>query len=199
MMTQLHLLTTGKQRPDVLEHLLPELAATVDRIHLREPLWSAKELVACIETLVRRGVKTGQLIVHDRLDVAVVTGTGVQLTTRSIPTDRVRSRFPELVIGQSVHSLTEALAAEQGGADYVLYGHIFETGSKPGVPPRGLDALKQVVDWTSIPVIAIGGIKPDNLQDVMATGCSGGAVLSGILGQTSPVEAAGRFRAVIGR
>ncbi|WP_214848464.1 thiamine phosphate synthase [Exiguobacterium sp. s138] len=198
-MSQLHLMTTGKQRPDILEQLLPELALSVDRIHLREPLWSAKELVVCIETLVRRGVKTEQLIVHDRLDVAVVTGTGVQLTTRSIPVDLVRHRFPELVIGQSVHSLTEAIAAEQAGADYVLYGHIFETGSKPGVPPRGLDALKQVVDWTSIPVIAIGGITPDNLPDILATGCAGGAVLSGILGQASPVEAANRFQAVMQR
>lgn len=198
-MSQLHLMTTGKQRPDILEQLLPELALSVDRIHLREPLWSAKELVVCIETLVRRGVKIEQLIVHDRLDVAVVTGTGVQLTTRSIPVDLVRHRFPELVIGQSVHSLTEAIAAEQAGADYVLYGHIFETGSKPGVPPRGLDALKQVVDWTSIPVIAIGGITPDNLPDILATGCAGGAVLSGILGQASPVEAANRFQAVMQR
>ncbi len=198
-MTQLHLLTTGQQGWETLEHTLPELAMRVDRIHLREPLWSARELVTCIEFLMKRGVPAERLIVHDRLDVALVTGIGIQLTTRSIPVDRVRSRFPELRIGQSVHSLTEAAAAEQAGANYVMYGHIFETGSKPGVPPRGLHALKQIVEQVSIPVIAIGGIKPGNVQEVVATGCSGVAVLSGILGQANSLKAADRFREVMQR
>ena len=198
-MTRLHLMTTGQQGRETLERTLPELATRVDRIHLREPRWSARELVACIELLKQRGVSAERLIVHDRLDVALVTGIGIQLTTRSIPVDRVRSRFPELRIGQSVHSLTEAAAAEQAGADYMMFGHIFETDSKPGVPPRGLHALKQIVDQTTIPVIAIGGIKPDNLQEVLATGCSRIAVLSGILGQAIPLEAADRFREVMQR
>jgi len=198
-MTRLHLMTTGQQGRETLERTLPELATRVDRIHLREPRWSARELVACIELLKQRGVPAERLIVHDRLDVALVTGIGIQLTTRSIPVDRVRNRFPELRIGQSVHSLTEAATAEQAGADYVMYGHIFETGSKPGVPPRGLHALKQIVDQATIPVIAIGGIKPDNLQEVLATGCSRIAVLSGILGQAIPLEATDRFREVMQR
>jgi len=198
-MNQLHLMTTGQQSRETLERTLPELATYVDRIHLREPHWSARELVTCIELLMKRGVPAERLIVHDRLDVALVTGIGIQLTTRSIPVDRVRSRFPELRIGQSVHSLTEAAAAEQAGVDYVMYGHIFETGSKPGVPPRGLHALKQIVDQTTIPVVAIGGINPDNLQEVLATGCSGVAVVSGILGQPSPLEAADRFQEVMQR
>lgn len=198
-MNRLHLMTTGQQGRETLEHTLPELSMRVDRIHLREPHWSAQELVTCIELLMKRGVPAERLIVHDRLDVALVTGIGIQLTTRSIPVDRVRSRFPELRIGQSVHSLTEAAAAEQAGADYVMYGHIFETGSKPGVPPRGLHALKQIVEQVSIPVLAIGGINPANVQEVLATGCSGVAVLSGILGQPSPLKAADRFREVMQR
>jgi len=198
-MNRLHLMTTGQQGRETLERTLPELATHVDQIHLREPHWSAQELVTCIELLMKRGVPAERLIVHDRLDVALVTGIGIQLTTRSIPVDRVRRRFPELRIGQSVHSLMEAAAAEQAGADYVMYGHIFETDSKPGVPPRGLHALTQVVDRTAIPVIAIGGIKPGNVQEVIATGCSGVAVLSGILGQANSLKAADRFREVMQR
>jgi len=198
-MNRLHLMTTGQQGRETLERTLPELATHVDQIHLREPHWSAQELVTCIELLMKRGVPAERLIVHDRLDVALVTGIGIQLTTRSIPVDRVRRRFPELRIGQSVHSLMEAAAAEQAGADYVMYGHIFETDSKPGVPPRGLHALTQVVDRTAIPVLAIGGINPANVQEVLATGCSGVAVLSGILGQPSPLKAADRFREVMQR
>lgn len=198
-MNRLHLMTTGQQGRETLERTLPELATHVDQIHLREPHWSAQELVTCIELLMKRGVPAERLIVHDRLDVALVTGIGIQLTTRSIPVDRVRRRFPELRIGQSVHSLMEAAAAEQAGADYVMYGHIFETDSKPGIPPRGLHALTQVVDRTAIPVLAIGGINPANVQEVLATGCSGVAVLSGILGQPSPLKAADRFREVMQR
>ncbi len=198
-MSHLHLITTGRDSKEVLEQTLPQLALSVDRIHLREPTWSVRELVSCIDTLLDQGVRADQLVVHDRLDAALVTGTTVQLTRRSLSVERVRAQFPTISIGQSVHSLTEAMVAEQAGADYVMYGHIFETDSKPGVAPRGLDALQQVVDWTSIPVIAIGGIKTENLSDVLTTGCSGVAVLSGILGQTHPAEAAGRFRAVIGR
>ncbi|MDX1260783.1 thiazole tautomerase TenI [Exiguobacterium sp. K1] len=198
-MNRLHLMTTGQQGRETLERTLPELATHVDQIHLREPHWSAQELVTCIELLMKRGVPAERLIVHDRLDVALVTGIGIQLTTRSIPVDRVRRRFPELRIGQSVHSLMEAAAAEQAGADYVMYGHIFETGSKPGVPPRGLHALKHIVDQTTIPVIAIGGINPANVRDALATGCSGVAVLSGILRQAIPLKAADRFREVMQR
>ena len=141
-MNRLHLMTTGQQGRETLERTLPELAMHVDRIHLREPHWSAQELVTCIELLMKRGVPAERLIVHDRLDVALVTGIGIQLTTRSIPVDRVRRRFPELRIGQSVHSLTEAAAAEQAGADYVMYGHIFETGLKTRCTAAGTACLK---------------------------------------------------------
>ncbi|OIN66933.1 thiamine phosphate synthase [Exiguobacterium sp. KRL4] len=196
-MANLHILTTGQQPRSWLERVIPVLASDVDRIHLREPMWSVRELVACIETLQGCGVRVDQLIVHDRLDAALVTGTTIHLTQHSIPVDRVRSRFPDIRIGQSVHSLTEAMAAEQAGADYVMYGHIYATASKAALPPRGLDALAQVVDWTSVPVIALGGIASSRVSDVLTTGCAGVAVLSGILGQAEPVKSAKQYRAVV--
>src|SRR5699024_7880252 len=81
----------------------------------------------------------------------------------------------------SVHSTSEALEKEEAGADFLIYGHVFSTASKPNVSPRGISALQTTVQSVSIPVIAIGGIKPTNIKQVKKSGAQGIAVLSGIL------------------
>lgn len=102
------------------------------------------------------------------------------------------------VIGTSVHSVEDAIKAEQLGATYMTAGHIFATDCKKGLPPRGLDFLKNVCDAVGIPVYAIGGINiassddstasdamPDisvpRLADVMECGAAGGCIMSGMM------------------
>ena len=85
-----------------------------------------------------------------------------------------------LRLGISVHSLHEARVAEERGADYLFYGHVFSSSSKPGSKPRGLSALSEICSAVSIPVIAIGGIGPANIAAVRAAGASGAAVISSI-------------------
>src|SRR5699024_112986 len=70
---------------------------------------------------------------------------------------------------------------EEAGADYLIYGHIFKTKSKIGKSPKGLNKLKEVINQTELPIIAIGGIKPNNVKEVFDVGADGIAVLSGIL------------------
>ena len=86
-------------------------------------------------------------------------------------------------IGTSVHSLEEAKKAQDLGATYMTAGHIFATDCKKGLPPRGLDFLRQVCQSADIPVYAIGGIKPqkEQLGQIMACGASGGCVMSGMM------------------
>jgi thiazole tautomerase (transcriptional regulator TenI) len=72
----------------------------------------------------------------------------------------------------------------------LIYGHVFESSSKPGQRPRGLFALQEITAYVSIPVIAIGGITPSNVKDVLSSGASGVAVLSGVFGAIDPVKAA---------
>lgn len=97
---------------------------------------------------------------------------------RSFP-DYIRNEFQ--VVGASVHSSAEAAEAENLGADYVVAGHIFETQCKFGLEPRGLDFLKSICSSVSIPVYAIGGIKPENIDSVRNAGASGACIMSGLM------------------
>ncbi|MGI1805331.1 thiamine phosphate synthase [Exiguobacterium sp. TDN 0502] len=195
-MMRLHLISTGSIDPRDGVKTFQSLQPYTDQLHLRESNLSAAELLDLIETLFAQGYSPDQLTVHDRVDVAHVAGIGVQLTRRSLRVRDVRRHFPDLTIGKSVHSLAEALAAEAEGADRLLYGHIYPTTSKPDLPPRGVDALKQVVTFTTKPVIAIGGITPDRISEIAGTGAAGIAVLSGILGQADPLAAIKRYQGV---
>jgi len=193
---RLHLISTGSINPIDEIKTFQSLQPYTDQLHLREPNLSAAELLDLIDALLAQGYTSDQLTVHDRVDVAHVAGIGVQLTRHSLRVRDVRRHFPNLVIGKSVHSLAEALAAEAEGADRLLYGHIYRTASKPNVPPRGIDALKQVVTFTTKPVIAIGGITPDRISEIAATGATGIAVLSGILSQADPLAAVHHYQEV---
>ncbi|WP_410502880.1 thiamine phosphate synthase [Exiguobacterium acetylicum] len=193
---RLHLITTGSiDLRDKVEIFRP-LQPYTDQLHLRESALSAGQLLDLIDALLAQGYSPDQLTVHDRVDVAHVAGIGVQLTRHSLRIRDVKRHFPNLTIGKSVHSLAEALAAEAEGADRLLYGHIYPTSSKPDLPSRGIDALKQVVTFTTKPVIAIGGITPDRIPEIAATGATGIAVLSGILGQADPLAAIKRYQGV---
>ncbi len=86
--------------------------------------------------------------------------------------------FEPVTLGVSVHSREEAIKAEQLGATYLTAGHIFATDCKKGVPPRGLDWLRDITENVTIPVYAIGGITEDNLAAVMRCGAAGGCMMS---------------------
>jgi thiamine-phosphate pyrophosphorylase len=83
-------------------------------------------------------------------------------------------------IGCSVHSVDEARRAEHLGADYLTAGHIYATDCKKGLPPRGLDFLRDVCEAVDIPVYAIGGISPDpyQIREVMEAGAKGACIMS---------------------
>ena len=83
--------------------------------------------------------------------------------------------------GVSVHSVAEAVMAERMGADYVTAGHVFLTDCKKGIPARGLPFLRSVCESVRIPVYAIGGITPGNVDSVLGAGAAGFCVMSGIM------------------
>lgn len=92
------------------------------------------------------------------------------------------------IVGTSIHAPEEALMAEALGADYVTAGHIFATDCKRGLPGRGLDFLRDVCGSTSLPVYAIGGITPQNMPEIMATGAVGGCMMSSLMTAEDPAE-----------
>lgn len=145
-----------------------------------------------IDRLAEEGVDKRKLIINDRVDIALFHHIHrVQLPSHGFSVKSVRSRFPHLKIGKSVHSPEEAVQAETEGADYVLFGHIFETDCKKGRKGRGALSLAEVKAAVRIPVIAIGGITEQRLAEVkMADGI---AVMSGIFSHDRPNEAAARL------
>ncbi len=90
--------------------------------------------------------------------------------------------------GVSVHSREEALRAEGLGAGYLIAGHIFPTDCKQGVPPRGLEFLREVCAAVSIPVFAIGGITQFNVRDVLQAGAAGVCVMSQLMTCENPED-----------
>lgn len=81
-------------------------------------------------------------------------------------------------IGTSIHAAPEVAVAERCGATYLTAGHIYATDCKRGLPPRGLDFLREVVAVATVPVYAIGGITPAKIPELVATGAAGGCIMS---------------------
>jgi thiamine-phosphate pyrophosphorylase len=136
--------------------------------------------------------------VNDRLDIALaVEADVVHLGQDDLPladARRVRAlaRAEGMVIGFSTHNRAQALAAAEGGADYIGFGPVFATGSKANpAPVVGVDALAEVCRLVSIPVVAIGGIGLDAVPAVARAGASAAAVIGAIDNAPDP-EAAGR-------
>ena len=188
---------TQTQGRDLLEVLEQALAGGAQAIQLREKDLTGSELFALAEKariLCRR--YDALFFVNDRVDVAIaVEADGVHLGTASIPVETARNLLgPGKIIGASTHSLREANAAAQQGADFIVFGPVFFTPSKASYgSPQGLEALQKIVEKISSPVYAIGGIKPENVESVRRVGIRGVALISAIMSAEKPKEATQRI------
>ncbi|KSU88750.1 thiazole tautomerase TenI [Priestia flexa] len=193
MVPKLHAVSTGKQPLEQLLKIIRDIEPYVGAIHIREKERTARELEVLIGDL-KKEVPASKLIVNDRVDVAFAAQVkGVHLAYHSLSAQGVKAHFQQLIVGKSVHSVKEAKEAEQSGVDYVIYGHIYPSQSKLGQTPRGLEQLKQVVDSVQIPVIAIGGVMPCNVREVLSTGAHGVAVMAGVFKDENPLQAAKEY------
>ena len=140
-------------------------AAGVHLVQVRERDMEARDLSRLVARCVTavRNTRT-RILVNDRLDVALTSGAhGVHLRGDSMPASRAKALAPiGFLIGRSVHTVAEAVTAHaEGGLDYLLFGAVFATASKPGQPPAGVQALAAVVGATPLPVLAVGGISTE--------------------------------------
>jgi len=169
--------------------IVSEIHPYITAIHLREKQKTAQELFQAVQRLTNENIPLSKIIINDRVDVACVTrARGVQLAFHSIDAALVKENFPQLLLGNSIHSYEEGQQAKENGADYVLYGHVFPSQSKPGKTPKGLEELARLTQL-DIPVIAIGGITPENTGQVLQAGSKGIAVMSGVLDAHDPKAA----------
>lgn len=156
-------------------------SAGADMVQIRERDVTARALYLLTEAVTRPARTVGaSILINDRADIAASTGAGVHLTTRSLTAEVVRATLgPDLLIGVSTHTLEEAQAAERAGADFAVFGPVFETASKQEYgEPVGLDQLCRVTNSLSIPVLALGGIKLSNYREALNAGAAGVAGIS---------------------
>ncbi len=163
-------------------------------IQLREKDLTARELYDLGARLQRRlAPHSTPLLINDRLDVAqALDAAGVHLAGHSLsPSQARRVLGPHKLIGVSTHHLEHARQAMHEGADFIVFGPVFETPSKVQYgAPQGLDRLAEVVANIACPVIAIGGIGVANVPQVLQTGAHGVAMIRAVLAAPDPCEAA---------
>ena len=183
----------------ILDQISAAVVAGIDLIQIREKQLTARvlfELVAEAGKLTRAAHT--RLLINDRADIALATGAdGVHLTTRSLGATTIRKAFgDELLIGASTHSLDEVRSARDEGADFVVFGPVFETKSKIQFgPPQGLDELARVVRAvTGFPVLALGGISTTNAADCLAVGAHGIAAIGLFDDPETFAQLLGRFK-----
>jgi thiamine-phosphate pyrophosphorylase len=183
-------LTQGR---DLLWVLQQALDSGVKAIQLREKDLGGRDLFSLAEA-ARKLTQSyhARLLINDRIDLALaVDADGVQLGKASLPIETARSLLgPRKLLGASSHSLEEAQEAERNGADFILFGPVYFTPSKaPYGSPQGLAALKKVVEKISLPIYAIGGIKPENIADARCAGVRGVALISAVMSAADPRDA----------
>ena len=170
------------------------IAGGVDLLQLRakaHPAAKISELAAGLHRItVARGIP---LIINDHPEIArLVPAEGVHVGQDDLPIAKAREiAGPNCLVGKSTHSVDQAIRAFYEGADYIGFGPIFATPTKPEYPPVGLEEIRKVYEAVRIPIFCIGGIKLDNLPEVIEAGARRVVIVSGLL-QAEDIVAYGR-------
>lgn len=187
-------LSLGRTNEEVVEEAI---AGGADAIQLRDKGYSTRELLR--EALNLRDItrKRGvPFIINDRVDVALtVNADGVHLGQDDLPIVYARKLLgKDKIIGISAHNLELAIQAEKDGADYIGVGSVFPTATKPENQLAGLEAITNIKRNVNIPVVAIGGIKEENVALVGEAGADCIAVISAVVSADNIREAARNLR-----
>ncbi|WBW99689.1 thiamine phosphate synthase [Oceanirhabdus sp. W0125-5] len=131
------------------------------------------------------------LIINDRVDIAIAADAhGIHIGQSDLPLSIVRRMVgEEKIVGVSVRTVEQAIAAQEGGADYIGVGAMYTTSTKTDTVSVSIEQLRRIKEAVSIPIVAIGGINKDNGKVLMDTGINGLAVVSAILGKENVGEA----------
>ncbi|MEJ7847900.1 MAG: thiamine phosphate synthase [Pyrinomonadaceae bacterium] len=183
----IYLITKGDSNPsnfnekknEILEALRAAIESGIQLFQIREKQLTAKLLfeLASESSTITQGTGT-KLLVNARADIALAAkADGVHLPAISLRADVIRQSFPEeFIIGVSTHSLAEAESAAKLGADFVVFGPVFESPGKGEA--AGLEELQRVCGrMRNFPVIALGGINEMNSRSVLECGASGFAAI----------------------
>jgi thiamine-phosphate pyrophosphorylase len=179
------MITDGRRMGDAEDALVRRIAAAaragVHLVQIRERGLEGGALTRLTERALAAAHGTStRVLVNDRYDVAIAAGAhGVHLREESMPAARVRAVAPRgFLIGRSVHTVEDArLVCREGAVDYLVFGSIFPTASKPGVQPAGLGALADAAAASTRPVLAVGGVTAERVAALAAAGAAGVAAI----------------------
>jgi len=173
----------------------------VTMVQYRDKRPGTRAMIEGVREALRAAREAGRpLLINDRVDVALaVDADGVHLGQEDMPASTARYLLgPARILGVTAAGPEQAREAQRQGADYIGCNAVFATPTKADTgAPRGLDGLRELVAATSLPVIAIGGIGPDNAAEVLRTGVAGLAVVSASMSAPEPREAARRLAAIV--
>lgn len=177
----------GLRLIDIVEEALK---GGVRAVQLREKDLSSRELYELAYDMRKLTAQySARLIINDRVDIALaVDADGVHLATTSMPIHRVRKLLGNSkLIGLSCHNQVNAIMAQENGADFITFGPVYYTPSKANYgKPVGVELLDTVTHLLDIPVFALGGIKRDNIHEVIAAEAAGIALVSAIIASDDP-------------
>ena len=144
----------------------------VDMIQLRDKLGTARDTLRCFKGILRAVNGRVPVIMNDRVDLAIAAGAaGVHLGQDDVPVkDARRMLGTKAMVGMSCQNYEHARQAQNEGADYIGFGSVFKTLTKPERNSMNLDLLKKIVREISIPVFAIGGVGAENIAVLRAIG-----------------------------
>lgn len=175
--------------PDMVRIVREAVSGGVNMVQVRAHELNPESLRELTAAVVKEVGDDAFVTVNGSPEVAESSGAlGVHLRESS-QIDRSLLR-PETMVGQSIHSLKGALAADATDVDYIVLGTVFPSASHPGGATGGTELVQRVSSKISVPIIAIGGITAENAAQVMVAGASGIAVISAIIGAPNPFEAA---------
>lgn len=183
---KLMLITDGKLETNsiTLNKVFSACHNGLPAIQLREKTIEARRLWELANMLRKITLDHGIFFsINDRVDIALsVDADGVHLSEGGLSPQIPKKLKPSLIVGVSVHSLEMGRRAEQEGADYVLFGPIFQTPSKIAFgKPQGLENLKEIAHNLSIPVLAVGGITPVEINCCINAGAYGVAAIGAFM------------------
>ena len=173
----------------------------VDIIQLRAKQAEPEEVLALAQKLKPLFARQEALfIINDHADVArEVDADGLHIGQDDGTVAAARAKLhADQLVGKSTHSVEQAVAAAKEGADYIGVGPLFPTPTKPDYPAVGLDLIHQVRQRVDIPQFCIGGIKLENLREVVAAGATRAVVVSGILQAEDVTDYCLKLKSLVG-